>query len=149
MTLEEIGDEPAIKYLNQLKGAGAIPKKSKLDKAVNAILTADSKGDPIANQFIKDAEDIVLDLDRIGKVEALEKTLKGIGLSRESVDVKNYGRARLNAAVVLGMIGAYAYDQTNNMRDASECGTNTLCAYKHELAYQSHGGLSGECEDEW
>ncbi len=118
-------------------------------------MTADSKGDPIANQFIKDAEDIVLDLDSIGKVEALKKTLKGIGLSRESVDVKNYKRARLNAAVVLAMTGAYAYDQTNNMRDASECGTNTLCAYKHEWPIRALAGflenakMSSETEGLW
>jgi hypothetical protein len=44
------------------------------------------------------------------------------------------------------MFGAYAYDQTNNMRDASECGTNSLCTYKHEWPTLFSAGMKKQAQ---
>lgn len=34
--------------------------------------------------------------------------------------------------LVFAMFGAYRLEKMNEMRDHSNCGTNTLCAYEHE-----------------
>ena len=44
------------------------------------------------------------------------------------------------------MFGAYAYDQTNNMRDARECGTNSLCTYKHEWPTLFSAGMKKQAQ---
>lgn len=48
--------------------------------------------------------------------------------------------------LAFAMFEAYAYDQTNNMRDASECGTNSLCAYKHEWPADFSAGMKKQAQ---
>ena len=43
--------------------------------------------------------------------------------------------------LVFAMFGAYKREKMNEMRDHSNCGTNTLCAYKHEWHLRAMAGF--------
>jgi hypothetical protein len=66
--------------------------------------------------------------------------LAGLGFSGDSINpTKKQGI--VTYGLVFAMFGAHKLEKMNEMRDHSNCGTNTLCAYKHEWPLRASAGF--------
>ena len=63
-----------------------------------------------------------------------------MGFSKNSINPKK-PQGIITYGLAFAMLGAHKLEKMNEMRDHSNCGTNTLCAYEHEWPLGSSAGF--------
>jgi len=75
----------------------------------------------------------------------MQGVLRSLGFSPDSINpTKKQGMVTYGLA--FAMFGAHKQEKMNEMRDHSNCGTNTLCAYKHEWPLTMSAGFLENAE---
>jgi len=70
----------------------------------------------------------------------MQGVLRSLGFSPDSINpTKKQGM--VTYGLVFAMFGAHKLEKMNEMRDHSNCGTNTLCAYNHEWSLTMSAGF--------
>ena len=75
----------------------------------------------------------------------MQGVLRSLGFSPNSIDPRTT-QGKMTYGPAFAMFGAHKQEKMNEMRDHSNCGTNTLCAYKHEWPLSMSAGFLENAE---